>query len=580
MLNFKRRKDRNHPRDLVDTERRNLTKSTSSKKLLRSFANLPKEVAATYQLTLEVRPSKIHYMTHRVRDRGFIRKTESPKRDKPRSTLKLQKLKRLKKYSREPSHSKSFSQENKPQLNLKSKINFASQLGCCINLSNGVKILKESRNLYTYYLPKGNNSPVVRECFNSRWWWSHVKEDEMLSANLLWTQTTKKPFVELIECLDYKPQKLTSESLEFNFASESLVKSDLGFESILNNPNFVKLELNNAVMPNKLKVHNKLEFHNCLSDKKYLYRSMKAYYEAKSLKVFNYLPVTFHIVNGQNDPSFEKFESFYNKLSQKNQKNIWILKPGENTNRGNGIRLCNNISQITEELKNNPFPRTGAHSFIIQKYIHNPFLISKRKFDIRCFALVTVVNNVTQAYFYEEGYLRTASKKYNPNRINNKFVHLTNDAVQKKSEDYGKYEPGNKLSYGDFQKYLNSKGLQVDFLSEILPKMREAVKDTIEATYDKLNRRNRGFSFEIFGYDFMLDTKLKPWLIEVNTNPCLETSCSILARIISSMLENAFQIAIDPLFPQPLCTPKNQNTRKQQTPYNKFTLVFHELSNT
>ena len=36
------------------------------------------------------------------------------------------------------------------------------------------------------------------------------------------------------------------------------------------------------------------------------------------------------------------------------------------------------------------------------------------------------------------------------------MIHLTNDAVQKKSDDYGKFEAGNKLSYLDFQKYLDS----------------------------------------------------------------------------------------------------------------------------
>jgi len=33
---------------------------------------------------------------------------------------------------------------------------------------------------------------------------------------------------------------------------------------------------------------------------------------------------------------------------------------------------------------------------------------------------------------------------------------------------------------------------------------------------------------EIFGYDFILDHDLNPWLIEVNTNPCLEESSSLL----------------------------------------------------
>ena len=48
-------------------------------------------------------------------------------------------------------------------------------------------------------------------------------------------------------------------------------------------------------------------------------------------------------------------------------------------------------------------------------------------------------------------------------------------------------------------------------------------------------------SFEIFGYDFMLDEDLKPWLIEVNTNTCLELTSHYLARLIHSMLENAIK---------------------------------------
>ena len=59
-----------------------------------------------------------------------------------------------------------------------------------------------------------------------------------------------------------------------------------------------------------------------------------------------------------------------------------------------------------------------------------------------------------KAYWYEEGYIRTSSKQFNIKNLKNRFIHLTNDAVQKKSEDYGKYENGNKVSFTDFQKYL------------------------------------------------------------------------------------------------------------------------------
>ena len=53
--------------------------------------------------------------------------------------------------------------------------------------------------------------------------------------------------------------------------------------------------------------------------------------------------------------------------------------------------------------------------------------------------------------------------------------------------------------------------------------------------------QRRHCTFEIFGYDFMIDEDFKPWIIEVNTNPCLELSSPLLARLIPSMLENAIK---------------------------------------
>lgn len=68
---------------------------------------------------------------------------------------------------------------------------------------------------------------------------------------------------------------------------------------------------------------------------------------------------------------------------------------------------------------------------------------------------MTSVNGNVKGYVYEEGYIRTSCKEYSINNLSNRLVHLTNDAVQKKAEDYGKFEPGNKLSYLDFQIYLD-----------------------------------------------------------------------------------------------------------------------------
>ena len=54
---------------------------------------------------------------------------------------------------------------------------------------------------------------------------------------------------------------------------------------------------------------------------------------------------------------------------------------------------------------------------------------------------------------------------------------------------------------------------------------------------------------EIFGYDFMVDQKLSPWLIEVNTNPCLEESNALLRSLIPRMLDDAFKLTLDVIYP-------------------------------
>ena len=132
---------------------------------------------------------------------------------------------------------------------------------------------------------------------------------------------------------------------------------------------------------------------------------------------------------------------------------------------------------------------------------------------------------------------------------------MTNDAVQKKGEEYGKFETGNKLSFGEYQAYLSKfyPDLKIDFRSHIFSQIKQIMTDTFRATH-KIIAPTRDFqhhTFEIFGFDFMLDEDFKVYLIEVNTNPCLETTCPILSKIITDMVDSAFKVAIDPLYPPP-----------------------------
>jgi hypothetical protein len=96
--------------------------------------------------------------------------------------------------------------------------------------------------------------------------------------------------------------------------------------------------------------HQENNFH--LSNKKAIYYNMKVYYEATHQNIFDHLPITFHIKDGVTDKEFSKFEEAYNN-PQNNPDlvkypnmgtSIWIVKPGENTNRGCGITVCRELS--------------------------------------------------------------------------------------------------------------------------------------------------------------------------------------------------------------------------------------------
>ena len=86
--------------------------------------------------------------------------------------------------------------------------------------------------------------------------------------------------------------------------------------------------------------------------------------------------------------------------------------------------------------------------------------------------LICSTNGVLKGYWYEEGYIRTTSFEYTL-RSNTTGIHLTNDAIQKYLPEYGKYEKGNKLSYADFQKYLEKEyGKRFNFFNDAYPIMK------------------------------------------------------------------------------------------------------------
>lgn len=191
------------------------------------------------------------------------------------------------------------------------------------------------------------------------------------------------------------------------------------------------------------------------------------------------------------------------------------------------------------------------NTFIIQKYIERPLLICDRKFDIRVWVLLDHDHNV---YFFKEGYIRTSASIFSidSDHIDNAAVHLTNNAVQKALDSYGQFEDGNQLSFDRFQELLlkEQPDCGVDVRRDLVPAMKHLIQKSLFSVRKTIDPFKRKYCFELFGYDFILDEDFNTWLIEVNTNPCLEESSQMLKLYLPRMIEDMLKITVDQIFPK------------------------------
>jgi len=225
---------------------------------------------------------------------------------------------------------------------------------------------------------------------------------------------------------------------------------------------------------------------------------------------------------------------------KKNAGIVWIMKPIARS-QGKGIFLFNKLSQISvwkNDYKWKP-ENPQAEPYIVQKYIIDPLLIGGKKFDLRIYALVTSYQHLT-IYLYRTGFARFTSYRYNTNveEISNNYMHLTNVAVQKTSENYNE-KTGGKWELRSLKQYLISKfGLQIvsicfEKIQDIILKSLRSVSKII--IHDK-------HCFELYGYDILIDKDLRPWLIEINASPSLTANTSEDFKLKCRLLDDAFTI--------------------------------------
>lgn len=113
--------------------------------------------------------------------------------------------------------------------------------------------------------------------------------------------------------------------------------------------------------------------------------------------------------------------------------------------------------------------------------------------------------------------MRFCVEEFDVSRLHDQFVHLSNNSIQKKSAKFNDTDiEGNMISSGHFQELLlRAEGSSERWTDVILPQMKQVVRWSLMAAQEQVGDREN--SFELFGYDFMIDELDNVQLIEINS---------------------------------------------------------------
>lgn len=219
--------------------------------------------------------------------------------------------------------------------------------------------------------------------------------------------------------------------------------------------------------------------------------------------------------------------------------NVLIVKP-ESSCQGKGILLVKKLEDLPEKC-------------VAQRYIMRPFLIDGLKFDLRLYVLVTGCDPL-RIFLHQEGLVRFATEEYKDprNSLDDLYVHLTNYAVNKNNPKFQIHETdnflGHKRRFTWLLSYLDSKGYNVSTLwreiSSIVIKTLISGMPMISHTYKSVHSDDltNSMCFEVLGFDIILDSDLKPWLLEVNHTPSFTTDSEVDTTVKKLIIQHTMSL--------------------------------------
>ena len=102
---------------------------------------------------------------------------------------------------------------------------------------------------------------------------------------------------------------------------------------------------------------------------------------------------------------------------------------------------------------------------------------------------------------------------------------------------------GFMLDFKDFSNYMASK-TGTEYVRDYLqPRLKDIVRSSLSCACDSVDHRKN--SWELYGFDFMIDDRLEPWLIEINSSPACDYSTKVTEVYVQKALTEILNVVLD-----------------------------------
>jgi len=178
----------------------------------------------------------------------------------------------------------------------------------------------------------------------------------------------------------------------------------------------------------------------------------------------------------------------------------YILK--KKKQRKEGLKITSDVEEVKKGHK---------EDYLIAQRLIKPFLVNKRKINLRVYLMLTLYKGKLVAYVSKFGSCIYTKDEYDDNS------HSFETNVTSYKMDMDIYND-NPLSFEQFKTYLKDNNYNH---VEIFDKMKGILHDFLIAMKEQLGSKkfHNNLCSQVFGVDFIIDEELNPLLLECNKGP-------------------------------------------------------------